>query len=42
MLFCSLLQLVIPVPADQVSPALKSQLMCAVTAMPFIAVWQPG
>ncbi len=42
MLTCSLLQLVNPVAADQVSPALNLWLMCAATAMPFIAAWQPG
>ena len=42
MLCCSLLQLIIPVAAAQVSPALNLQLMCAATAMPFIAAWQPG
>ena len=40
--FCSLLQVIKPVAAEQVLPALNSQLMCAATAMLFVAAWQPG
>jgi len=42
LLFCSLLQLINPVAADQASPALNLRLMCAATAMLFIAACQSG